>query len=178
MPWLVWLSTCFSEKLKKKDVRGPYTKVQTKTSKRRTVQCRAPGGRQNGRRKVERERKDGQIIEWFNYSKLFSGSKLPLSFFFNLFHNAVVFFQLSMTFVKLLWVWHDLLTNSRGKIQSHGLLGDKNHSQFVQLAQNDKHNLQVLEILTPAMHVELLSRVALNTTSNFPHFGFSQWACV
>ena len=41
----------------KKDVRGPYAKVPTKTSKRCTVQCMAPGRRQNGRRKVERERK-------------------------------------------------------------------------------------------------------------------------
>ena len=59
----------FSEK-HKKDVRGPYAKVPTKTSKRRTVQCMAPGRRQNGRRNVGRERKDGQMIKWFNFSKI------------------------------------------------------------------------------------------------------------
>ena len=41
-------------------------------------------------------------------------------------------------------------------------------------AQNLINCLQVLEVLTPAMHVELLSKVTLNTTGNFPHFGFSQ----
>ena len=47
----------------KKDVRGPYAKVPTKTSKRRTVQCMVPSRRQNGRRNVGREKKDGSIIK-------------------------------------------------------------------------------------------------------------------
>ena len=68
-------------KKSKKDVRGPYEKVPTKTSKRRTVQCMAPGRRQNGRKKVERERKDGQTIEWFNYSKIILATNCCQVFF-------------------------------------------------------------------------------------------------
>ena len=39
-------------------------------------------------------------------------------------------------------------------------------------AQNLVNYLQVLEVLTPTMFVELLSQVTLITVSKFPHFGF------
>ena len=39
-------------------------------------------------------------------------------------------------------------------------------------AQNLVNYLQVLEVLTLTMYVELLSKVTLITVSKFPHFGF------
>ena len=39
-------------------------------------------------------------------------------------------------------------------------------------AQNLVNYLQVLEVLTPTMFVELLSKVTLITVSKFPHFCF------
>ena len=67
------------------------------------VQCMALGRRQNGRREVEREvEREGwsndKMVQLF---KNYSGYEL-LSSFFNLSQNAVIFFQLSMIFIKLL----------------------------------------------------------------------------
>ena len=59
----------FSEKHKKGRTRA-IRKGANKDQQTAHGSAYGPGRGQNGRRNVGRERKDGQMIKWFNYSKI------------------------------------------------------------------------------------------------------------
>ena len=120
------------------------------------------GGRMEEKRQKEKERmvkrQNGLIIQ-----KLF-WLRTAVKFFLNLFHNAVVFFQLSVIFEKLRR--YDTICL---KIQSHGLLGGKKCSQFVKLVQNIKHDLHFstdnyrynCSLLTPMYFLAKISQLTV-----------------